>query len=92
VLGDRDEAVMGVEAGCGLVEGVHHGEAGSSHFSGSHSLSQRLGEECSTESPALIASVDGQSGEQGHPNGVLNRCDNSQWYTTNTRSSDRLGA
>lgn len=23
---------------------------------------------------------------------VLNCCDNSQWYTTNTRSSDGLGA
>jgi len=45
VLGDRDEAVMDVEAGCGVVEGVHHDEAGSSRFSGGHSLAQRLGEE-----------------------------------------------
>lgn len=42
VVGGYDEAVMEVEAACGVVDGVYHDEPGSSGLAGSDGLSQRL--------------------------------------------------
>jgi len=70
MVGDYDEAVMEVEPGCGLVDGIHHDEPSGSGLAGSDGLSQRLGQEYGTEALPVIARVNGQSREQDHADGV----------------------
>ncbi len=80
MLGDEDEAVMEVEAGRGLVDGVHHDEPGGSGLAGSDGLAERLGEEQGTETLALDASVDGQSRKQHHADGITRQAaDQRRW-------------
>lgn len=70
MFGDEDKAVMEVEAGRGLVDGIDHDEPGGSGLAGSDGLAERLGEEQGADALALGVGVDGKSREQDHADGV----------------------
>jgi len=80
MLGDEDKAVIEVEAGRGLVDGVHHDEPGGTGLAGSDGFAERLGEQQGTEILALDASVDGQSRKQHHADGIPRQAaDQPRW-------------